>query len=161
VSPGAISVRVGGSEVKCQCAPSVRDQIAGLIAGSTVEVTGTATVDREDRVLRIDHVHEILTVDLEPVRVARFEYQGTRYCLTRPVIVDVEYADSLWVYRNEQLNLWGHGTRREDAMRDLNANFAFLWREYAEESDDVLDDAARALKQRLLALSKDDAAKAG
>jgi hypothetical protein len=111
-------------------------------------------------VLTIDEANEIVTLDMEPVRVARFEHHGAQYHLERPVMLEVEYADSLWVYHNETLNLWGHGERREDALRDLNENFAFLWREYAEEADDVLDESAKALKQRLLALGKGAATKA-
>jgi predicted HicB family RNase H-like nuclease len=95
-------------------------------------------------------------------RQIRLRLQGDAPTVFRELVVmlEVEYADSLWVYHNENLNLWGHGDHREDALRDLNQNFAFLWREYAEEADDVLDESARTLKQRLLALRKDTATKA-
>ncbi len=69
-----------------------------------------------------------------------------------PIQVQVEYTDGLWVYRNEALNLWGCGERREDALSDLHANFAYLWQEFAEEEDSVLDSKALALKHRLLDL---------
>ncbi len=95
------------------------------------------------------------------VRISRFEYDGTRYDLKKPISVQVEFIDGLWVYHNARLNLWGFGKAREEALRDLHENFAFLWREYAVEQDDALDETAQELKHRLLALRKDDSAKAG
>jgi hypothetical protein len=160
-SPETVTVRVKGREVDCYYPPWLRDEVTNLLAGSLVEVSGIATFDQHEQVVRIDQVSEIVTVDMEPVRVVRFEHHGTRYNLRKPIAVQLEYVDGLWVYHNEQLNLWGSGERREDAMRDLNENFAFLWREYAEEKDEVLDEMAYTLKQRLVALRKEDSAKAG
>ncbi|HUY35605.1 MAG TPA: hypothetical protein VMV69_22870 [Pirellulales bacterium] len=43
---------------------------------------------------------------------------------------------------------------REAAWNDLQENFAFLWRELAEEDDSVLDSKARDIKTRLLSLTE-------
>jgi hypothetical protein len=94
---------------------------------------------------------------MEYVHISCFECRGKRYHLVCPLNVDVERSDGLWVCRNDWLNLWGTGELRADALRDLNRNFAHLWREYAEEDDAVLDDGARELKRRLLDLCKSDA----
>jgi hypothetical protein len=66
--------------------------------------------------------------------------------------IDVECIDGLWECRAESLNLCATGECREDALRALNENFAFLWREYAEEDDAVLDDGARELKRHKILL---------
>jgi hypothetical protein len=96
---------------------------------------------------------------MDPLRLARFNDGTQRHQLQRPLIVTVEYTDDgIWIYRNEELNLWGHGERRETALEDLHANFAYLWREFAEEKNDVLDSKARQLKRALLNLKKPDAA---
>jgi hypothetical protein len=72
--------------------------------------------------------------------------------VNKPVVFQVEHLDGFWVYRNEQLGLWGYAERREDAIRDLWENFVLLWQAYAEEKDEVLDEFSLGLKQRLLAL---------
>ena len=72
----------------------------------------------------------------------------------------MNYTDNLWVYHNSAVNLWGSGERREDALRDLHANFAYLWKEFAEEDDALLDDKAREIKQALRQLSEPEPARA-
>ncbi len=92
------------------------------------------------------------TVSTDPICLSQFEHAGVRYNLREPLVVNVEYKEGLWVYHNESLNLWGYGERREDALSDLHENFAYLWKEFAEEADDILDEKAQALKRFLLEL---------
>lgn len=150
--PELIAVRQRGVEIDCFYSESLRDEVANLLAGSYVEVTGLATVDQEGRIRKLDTVTAVETVSMEPLRLVRFESSGIRHELQTPVQVQVEYSDGLWVYRNEALNLWGCGERREDALNDLHANFVYLWQEIAEEEDSVLDSKALSLKHRLLDL---------
>jgi hypothetical protein len=89
---------------------------------------------------------------MEPLRISRFEYAGRRYQLGTPLAVAVAYSDGLWVYSSESINLWAYADRREDALRELQENFDYLYREIAEEADESLDEVAIALKERLLAL---------
>ena len=130
----------------------MRDQVANLLAGSIVEVTGRATLDDRGEVRKLSEVIDVDTVSMEPLRIGRFEYAGRRYPLTTPVTVMVGYSDGLWVYSNDSLNLWGYADRREDALRDLNESFAYMYREIAEEADSSLDAVAQKLKQKLLEL---------
>lgn len=161
VGPEIIAVRHKGIEIECHYPESLRDQVANLLAGSFVEVTGWATLDNEGRVVRIDSVLDVETVSMDPIRLTRFEHAGVRYSLRKPVVVTVEYTDGLWVYHNEPLNLWGYGERREDALKDLQENFAYLWKEVAEEDDAVLDDKARLLKRALVDIRAEDTATSG
>ena len=89
-----------------------------------------------------------------PELLQSFEHAGIHYQLRTPLTVAVDYNDRIWVYHNADLNLWGYGERREDALSDLHANLAYLWREFAEEKDERLDAKALLLKKRLLALVK-------
>lgn len=150
--PEMITVRQRGVEIDCFYQESLRDEVANLLPGSYVEVTGLGTLNHERRLTRIDSILNLETVSMEPLRLSRFEHSGIRHDLQRPIQMQVEFADDLWVYRNESLNLWGCGERREDALRDLHANFAYIWQEFAEESDEVLNDKALALKRRLIDL---------
>jgi hypothetical protein len=118
-----------------------------------VEVTGRATLDDRGEVRKLSEVIDVDTVSMEPLRITRFEYAGRRYQLTTPVTVAVAYNDGLWVYSSESLNLWAYADRREDALRDLQENFDYLYREIAEEADERLDEVAKKLKERLLALA--------
>lgn len=153
--PEKITIRQRGVEIDCFYSESLRDEVANLLPGSYVEATGLGTVDHEGRVTRLDTVLGLEIVSMEPLRLTRFEHSGTRFELRKPIQVQVEYVDGLWMYRNEALNLWGCGERREEALRDLHANFAYLWKEFAEERDEVLDEKALALKLRLLELRAD------
>lgn len=150
--PEKITIRQRGVEIDCFYSESLRDEVANLLPGSYVEATGLATLDHEGRVTRLDTVLGLETVSMEPLRLSRFEYAGMRYDLQQPIQVQVEYIDGLWMYRNESLNLWGCGERREEALRDLHSNFLYLWQEIAEETDEMLDEKALGLKRRLLEL---------
>jgi hypothetical protein len=147
-----ITLRSDAREIDCFYPDSMRDQVANLLAGSIVEVTGRATLDDRGEVRKLSEVIDVDTVSMEPLRIGRFEYAGRRYPLTTPVTVMVGYSDGLWVYSNDSLNLWGYADRREDALRDLNESFAYMYREIAEEADSSLDAVAQKLKQKLLEL---------
>ncbi len=86
------------------------------------------------------------------LQVKFFEHAGVRYNLRRPLDFKVEKSKGRWVYSNDSLNLWGHGARSEEALKDLHENFAYLWKEIAEENDEHLDGKARAIKKRLVEL---------
>ncbi|MCI0638017.1 MAG: hypothetical protein L0Y72_15305 [Gemmataceae bacterium] len=150
VGPELIAIRQRGVEIPCYYPDGLRDQIANLMAGSLVEVTGWATLDNEGRVKSVEDILEVETVSTDPIRLSRFEHGGVRYNLRKPLVVNIEYTDGLWVYHNESFNLWGYGDRREDALADLHGNFAYVWKEFAEENDDVLDSKAKAIKGLLL-----------
>jgi len=153
-----ITVRSGSREIDCFYPDSMRDQVANLLAGSVVEVTGRATVDERGEMRKLSDVIDVDTVSLDPLRITRFEHMGHRYQLTTPVTLNVDYKDGLWVYSNESLNLWGYAERREDALRDLHESFDYIYREIAQAKDDELDGVARKLKASLISLVRNPAA---
>lgn len=147
-----ITVRSQQRDIDCFYADALRDQIANLIAGSIVEVTGLATLNDRGEVGRIHQLLDVKHVSMEPLRVARFEHEGRLYRLKSPVAINVEYTDGLWVYHHPGLNLWGYATRRDEALKNLNADFADLYSQIAEEDPANLDSVAQQLRRRLLAL---------
>lgn len=150
-APQLIALRVGHQEIQCYFDESMLDQVSNLVPGSLVEVTGWPVTDATGR-KQINAITDVDTVSTEPLRLMRFEHEGTRYLLKEPLLVFVEYAEGVWVYRNEVINLWGYAKRRADALKGLGAAFDYLFREIALEDDAVLDGKALLLKQRLLAL---------
>ena len=150
-APQLIAVRIGQQEdTLCYFGDPMRDMISNLLPGSIVEVTGLPVRDLEGRLLRFDAISDVDTVSMEPLRLARFEHEGVLYKLKEPLMVSVEYLDGVWIYHNESINLWGYARRRVDAIRDLHATFDYLWHEFAEEDDSVLDEKALGIKHRLL-----------
>jgi hypothetical protein len=147
-----ITVRSQQRDIDCFYSDSLRDQIANLIAGSIVEVTGFATLGDREQVVRIHQVVSVEHVSTEPLRIARFEHAGRVYDLSTPIAVNVEYTDGLWVYHHPKLNLWGYASRREDALKELHGNFAYLYKEIAEEAPENLDALAQQLRELLLTL---------
>jgi len=149
VGPQKIAIRRNGRDIDCFYSEPMRDQITNLMAGSMVEVTGDPTLDRHGNVIKLDRLLDVSTVSMDPLRISRFEHGGKVYVQREPFVVNVQYEDDLWTYHCPQINLWGCGERREDALKDLHENFAYLWREVAEESDGVLDSQARKIKELL------------
>jgi hypothetical protein len=149
-----ITIRVRQRDIDCFYGDALRDQIANLIAGSSVEVRGLATLNDHGDVAKIHQITNVEPVSMEPVRIARFEHEGEVFTLHSPLIVTVEYTDGLWVYNNTDLNLWGYASRREDALRELNEAFVYVYHDIAEEKKENLDVKARELHTRLLQLVK-------
>jgi hypothetical protein len=145
-----ITVRSRQRDIDCYYGDALRDQVANLIAGSIVEVSGFATLSESQQVVKVHQLVTVESVSLEPLRIARFEYGGQRFVLAAPVSVNIEYtSDGLWVYHHPDLNLWGYAPRREDALNELHQNFAYQYEQIAEESPENLDPVAAELRDRL------------
>lgn len=149
-----ITVRSRQRDIDCFYGDALRDQIANLIAGSSVEVTGLATLNDRGDVAIIRQITNVEPVSMEPLRIGRFEHEGRVFSLTTPILVNVEYTEDLWVYHHPKLNLWGYASRREDALRNLNEAFAYVYHDIAEEEEENLDAAARELRAHLRQLVK-------
>lgn len=144
-----ITVRSRRRDVDCFYSDALRDQVTNLIAGSTVEVTGFATLDSAGQPDKLHRTIDIRQVSMDPLRIARFEDAGDLFILETPIVVGIEYTDGLWVYHHPDLNLWGYAPRREDALRELHQSFAYVYREIGQESAENLDPVARRLRDRL------------
>lgn len=144
-----ITVRWRQRDIDCFYGDALRDQIANLIAGSSIEVTGFATLNERGDIAKIHEVTNVEHVSMEPLRMGRFEHGGRVFLLSTPVTVNIEYVEGLWVYHQPELNLWGYEGRREDALRELNAAFVIAYQDIAEEKEDKLDAKARELRVRL------------
>jgi hypothetical protein len=147
-----ITVRSQQRDIDCFYGDALRDQVANLIAGSLVQVTGYATLDSSQQIVKLHRMIDVEPVSMEPLRIGRFEHLGRVFALEAPIAVNIEYTDGLWVYHHPELNLWGYAARREDALRELHETFAYVYRDIAEESEDNLDAVARRLRERLLLL---------
>lgn len=147
-----ITVRHQQRNIDCFYGDALRDQVANLIAGSVVEVTGLGTLNDREQIDRIHQVTDVEHVSMEPIRIARFEYGGRALTLNSPLAVNIDYTDGLWVYNHPGLNLWGYAERREKALENLHADFLDTYNQIAEEDPSQLDGVAQQLRERLLSL---------
>ena len=155
VGPNMIAVQEQrGREIECFYDESMRDPVANLLAGSQVEVNGVASLNPDGSIKQLDKVIDIEMVSMEPLRLTKFEFESTRFELNEPIFLTIERSEDLWVYSNDDLNLWGIGERRENALNDLNENFFYIWKEFAEEDDKLLDQRAKSIKDKLIRLVK-------
>lgn len=162
VSPEKLSVKIPpGREVDCFYDASLRDQVANLCAGSTVEVGGFGTRTPSGRLKQIDVVTDLDAVSMEPIRVARLEHDGRVYRFREPVAFNIEFTDGVWAYSNESLGVRGFALRRDEAFRELNEAFDYAFTEFALEDDAALDPKAIELKQRLLKAVEQTPSKGG
>jgi hypothetical protein len=148
-----VAIQTGvGTEITCYYDDSLRDQIANLLAGSTVEATGHATLTEEGNVQQMDKILDIEVVDTEPLRLRRLVYQDRVFRFRTPLSVNVERSADLWLYSAPEISVWAAAERREDAFRELAESFAYAWEQFVEEKDEMLDAGAREVKKRLISI---------
>ena len=66
VGPAKIAIRQKGRDIDCFYPDAMRDQVTNLMAGSTVEVTGDATLDSRGNVLWLDRLYDVVTGEHGP-----------------------------------------------------------------------------------------------
>lgn len=86
------------------------------------------------------------------VEISRFEHEGQVFILSRPAPFSLTQVDDLWVYENEGLNLLGYSPNRDEALKNLNEDFANFYHEIALEKDENLEEKAAEMKRQFLDL---------
>lgn len=78
------------------------------------------------------------------------EFGGRRFTLREPLELRVERHGSQWVFESHDPDISGCAESIDEALRDLSAQFAYVWDEFAGEDDSRLGSWARQLKRDLL-----------
>ncbi|MGV8123060.1 MAG: hypothetical protein AB2L14_25135 [Candidatus Xenobiia bacterium LiM19] len=146
-----ISVKSRNREITCFYPTEMEEEIAQLVVGSIVEVSGTAQTNDDGSVLQIDRISNVSTVDLSPFRIKAFVWQGGRYILKEPVMTNLDYEGDLWVYKIPRYALHAFSPDRRDALSQLHEHFAFACDDLLHESDENLTLDAIELRDRLKA----------
>jgi hypothetical protein len=153
VAPQKLSVRVKqGAEIDCYYDESLREQVTNLCAGSIVEVVGWATLTNSGRIKQLDVVTGVEAVSMEPIRMTKFEHANRRYRLREALPFNIEFTEGVWAYSNDALGLRGYAFKRDEALRELNEAFDFVYQDIALEADENLETKAVELKKQLLTL---------
>jgi hypothetical protein len=153
VAPQKLSILVKqGTEIDCYYDGSLREQVTNLCAGSIVEVVGWATLTNSGRIKQLDVVTGVEAVSMEPIRMTTFEHANRRYRLREALPFNIEFTEGVWAYSNDALGIRGYAFKRDEALRELNEAFDFVYRDIALEADENLEAKAIEFKQQLVAL---------
>ena len=117
-----------------------------------IQVSGYAAVNSTGDPLFIVNVEQIQEVDLSPISVQEFDVDGTRVVAHRPVVFQpvLDQTRQHFLIDNAPFGINLLADMRDLLERDIHEELDFLWRQYAEETEDVLSSGAVALKKQLL-----------
>jgi hypothetical protein len=144
-----ISVKSRQREIECTYPTEMQDQIAQLVVGSVVEVTGTALTNADGSVKEIENINNVSTIDLSPFRIKHFIWQNRKYILKEPVMAHLYYEGDLWVYKVPRYSFYAFSQERRDALSQLHEHFAFACEDLLNETDENLTLDAIELRNRL------------
>ncbi|MEA1944220.1 MAG: hypothetical protein U9N07_02605 [Euryarchaeota archaeon] len=88
---------------------------------------------------------------LSPFRTSSFHLNDRRFILREPVIRSPEYRNNLWVYECHRYGLHAFSEDRQEALRQLGEEFAFLYDGLINEPDEKLTPDAIELRDLLRA----------
>ena len=84
-------------------------------------------------------------------RTSSFHFNDRRFILREPVICSPEYRNNLWVYECPRYGLHAFSEDRQEALRQLGEEFAFLYEGLINEPDENLTPDAIELRDLLKA----------
>ena len=112
---------------------------------------GWAQLGDDGVVRQIDEVPEVSTIDLSSFRTSSFHFNDRRFILGKPVRCSLEYRNNLWVYECPRYGLHAFSEDRQEALRQLGEEFAFLYEGLINEPDENLTPDAIELRDLLKA----------
>lgn len=146
---------VTSREIACYYNLDVEDT---LLEGrhEPIQVTGEFTLDEDNWPKVLTNVTRIEPVDLSPFSIERVALPAGGHLTARQKIQIVPDLDEgtrqSFVADLPDLQLIATGETREDLIEGLLDDLAFLWGEYVEEDEALLDERAVELRQMLLQL---------
>ena len=81
--------------------------------------------------------------------LSSFHFNNRRFILREPVICSPEYRNNLWVYECPRYGLHAFSEDRQEALRQLGEEFAFLYEGLINEPDANLTPDAIELREIL------------
>jgi hypothetical protein len=85
-----------------------------------------------------------ITIELEEVRSP-----GVIYRLSDPIQVEVSFENGLWVYEAKAFSILAFGSTEAEALCSFYEDFAVLWEEIGQSSDENLTADALSVKRAL------------
>ena len=104
--------------------------------------------DRDDQILELLDVDEVVEVDMSALIVNEFVSAGRVIALIEPLVVRPQAEGGLVVYDHPELRIVASGATPQEATEEFLEELGWLWEAYAEARDDEL--TADALKLKTL-----------
>ena len=138
-------------EMQCHYQPEVEETLF-VNAREVIQVVGQTEIDVKGEPTRIHEVEKIIEVDLSDIEIDSFKVGGKRIIAKQPVIFKPMLDDTYqhFTLRDSLFGIQLLAGGREELKIDIYNELDLLWRQYAEERDEVLSDDALELKNQLL-----------
>jgi hypothetical protein len=88
---------------------------------------------------------------MRPFETCSFLWEDSNYLLRQPVQIFCAFQDGLWVFECPTYSLSAFSADRQEALQQLNEEFAFLYEGLAHEADSALTHDALLLRDKLRA----------
>ncbi len=86
---------------------------------------------------------------LKPFKISSFSFNNTSFILKKPTTCSLKYQKDLWVYECPRYGLHTFSENKQEALQQLNEEFAFLYDGLINEPDDNLTQDAIKLRDLL------------
>lgn len=137
-----------GKPLECTYNPEDEDAIISNRDGYLL-ISGVIELDAGGNPNKISSVTGIRYLDLSPVRLSRIATEAGTIELNKAIVIEPVFEDQEVVLYYDDLNIIATGEDREEAIRDFEDDFVWLWREYVLVEDHILSEDAKNLKRYL------------
>jgi len=112
--------------------------------GKPVTAFGEAEYDSEGNIKELMNITQI-----EPfnhLELKRIYYEDEELSLIKPVDVEVDYRDDMWVMENEDLGIISKEEDYDDCLSEFYSDFLFVWRSFGLASGKQLSPDAKRIR---------------
>ena len=151
-----ISYPPTGRVLECFYDPEIEELVIENLKGY-VQVTGRVQLDASGQPDKIVDARDIFELDLSPIRLSRLGDSNFTFVLNKLIYLEPQFnaSDQEVVIELPEFNIITEGSTREQVIKNFEADFIWLWKEYALADDAILSPDAVALKNALLDLVKE------
>ncbi|NLK49830.1 MAG: hypothetical protein GX294_04200 [Candidatus Cloacimonetes bacterium] len=121
-----------------------------------VQIRCKATIDRNNNITKISEVYSMDDVDLSPILIKSFEYDGQSFLIKKPIELSVFLDDSeqLYCVVDDKFALNVAAETREELIEDIYDKLAFMWDFYIETISEPYREDVINLRTNLLGFMK-------
>lgn len=139
--------------LECFYDKEIEDFIIGNLKGM-IQVTGRVQLDSDGHPEKIIDVTAINELDLSSVKLSNISAFDTTLELVSPMVIEPSFDDQEVILEYPAFHIIASGETRGQAIRVFEEDFIWLWKEYAQASDNELTADAIQLKNDLLSMIK-------
>jgi hypothetical protein len=137
-----------GKLLDCHYSPESEDFIIESRNGY-IQLNGMIEADESGNPQKIVKVNYIQELDLSPVKLSIIRGENITLKLSKPIIMEPLFENQEIVLYYDDFNIIASGQNRDEAVKDFEQDFIWLWQEYALADDDSLSVDAITMKLAL------------